>query len=155
MLVKHTWFDRITWLSDTVDLVGCGRTSLALVPTYPHTVSISYDSSSASCEAGTKHIKFAWLEGTTWSRRRVYNPPEWNPDARSSSLALAPTSPYTYLLPTCTHMLGLFFNKIPSSGNCSPISTLKSFFSVHLCVFSAYLCVTANCAGVSIEVRFG
>ncbi len=94
MFVKHAWFNGTTWLSETVDL-GCGRTSLALVPTYPHTLSIGYDSSSASCEAGTKNVKFAWLEGTTWISRKVYNPPDWNPDARSASLALGPIPPYT------------------------------------------------------------
>lgn len=94
MFVKHAWFNGATWLSETVDL-GCGSTSLALVPAYPNALSIGYDSSSASCEAGTKQVKFAWLEGTTWISRVVYNPPDWNPDAQGASLALESTSPYT------------------------------------------------------------
>jgi hypothetical protein len=80
--VKHAWLKGATWVSETVDL-GCGRTSLALVPTYPYTPCISYD----DCQ---NNPRFAWLSGTTWISKTIPVP-----FAGDSSLALEPAYPYT------------------------------------------------------------
>ena len=65
MHLKYAWLSGTTWLSETIDPQGGQWTSLALVPTYPHTPSISYH------DYEGWSLKYAGRDGMTWTIKTV------------------------------------------------------------------------------------
>jgi hypothetical protein len=92
--LKYGWRTSSGWVSETVESVGDaadtgGFVSLALAPVAPYTPHVSYQTYSLSPPFG---LWFGRRAGGTWYTETVdsgYDVGEW------SSLALAPTAPYT------------------------------------------------------------